>query len=149
MIDERNDSKSLCEKSMKVVANIIKLSSFSIAKMSLGEATGHPTAAKGRPTSVTDSDTFADGPMSQPPLSSGMSEKLQSRSKPYSFVMQPEDGGNESLEVRGGERDDGDGKFSAYIKKVHEKNRSNLHEAAKLSPYMLPPPPTPPSLRRK
>ncbi|KAE8697633.1 Detected protein of unknown function [Hibiscus syriacus] len=146
MVEERNENKSLCEKSMKVVVNIIKLSSFSIAKMGLGEATGHPTAAKS-PTSIMDSNTFVDGPMPRAPRASGMSEKLQSRSKPYSFVMHPANGGNESLVVREGKRDDGDGKFAAYIKKVHEKKRSNLHEAAKLSPYILPPPPTP--LRRK
>ncbi|KAE8727060.1 hypothetical protein F3Y22_tig00005929pilonHSYRG00125 [Hibiscus syriacus] len=87
--------------------------------------------------------------MPRPPRSSGMSEKLQSWSKPYSFVMQPANGGNESLVVRGGKPDDGDGKFAAYIKKVHEKNRSNLAEAGKLAPYILPPPPAPTPLRRK
>ncbi|KAK8710701.1 hypothetical protein V6N13_146014 [Hibiscus sabdariffa] len=141
MAEERTDNNnSLCEKSMKVVVNIFKLSSFSIAKMSFGETT---VLTKSIPS---DSDTVADGPMPRPPRSSRMSEKLQSRSKPYSFVMQPDSGGNESLTVREEKRDEGDGKFAAYIRKVHEKNRGNQHEAAKLSPYILPPPPTP--LRR-
>ncbi|XVF12037.1 hypothetical protein REPUB_Repub08aG0080300 [Reevesia pubescens] len=135
MIEERSD-KTLCEKSMKMVVNIIKLSSFSIAKMSLGE-TGHPTTATKNLTPATHSDMVTDE-LLQPQL---RSEKLQSRSKPYSFVMQP-GGENESLMVHE-EKRDSDGIFAAYIRKVHEKNRSNSHEASKLSPYILPPPPTP------
>ncbi|GMJ04976.1 hypothetical protein HRI_004166800 [Hibiscus trionum] len=140
MVDERTDTNSLCEKSMKVVVNIFKLSSFSIARMSLGET----TATKSLPSAVTNS--VVDG---RPPRSSSrMSEKLQSLSTPYSFVMQPERRGNYEPRVVGEEkRDEEEGKFAAYIRKVHEKNRGNLHEAAKLSPYILPPPPTP--LRRK
>ena len=143
MIEDRND-KSLCEKSMKMVVNIIKLSSFSIAKMSLG-ATGHPTATKNL-TTPTDSD-MVTGELLQPPFSvSQRSEKLQNSTKPYSFVMQP-GRGNEPLMVHE-EKRDSDGMFAAYIRKVHEKNRSNLHEISKLSPFILPPPPTPLSRKK-
>ncbi|XVF50228.1 hypothetical protein PTKIN_Ptkin04bG0079300 [Pterospermum kingtungense] len=129
MIEERND-KSLCEKSMKMVVNIIKLSSFSIAKMSLGTSgTEHPSSPTKSLTPATDSDMVTDQLLQQ------------SSSKPYSYVVQPE-GGNESMMVHQ-EKRDGDGIFAAYIRKVHEKNRSNFHEASKLSPYILPPPPTP------
>ncbi|XVE57055.1 hypothetical protein DITRI_Ditri04bG0061100 [Diplodiscus trichospermus] len=142
MIEERND-KSLCEKSMKMVVNIIKLSSFSIAKMSLG-ATAHSTATKNLAPATDHPDMVTDALLQ--PQFSGMSEKLQSSSKPYSVVMQP-DGENESLMVHE-EKRDSDGIFAAYIRKVHEKNRSSLHEASKHSPFILPPPPTPLSRKK-
>ncbi|PSS07831.1 Homeobox-leucine zipper protein [Actinidia chinensis var. chinensis] len=39
-------NKSLCEKSMKMVTNIVKLSSFSIAKVSLGTSEPSSPATK-------------------------------------------------------------------------------------------------------
>ncbi|WRX17575.1 hypothetical protein QQP08_010062 [Theobroma cacao] len=117
MIEDRND-KSLCEKSMKMVVNIIKLSTFSIAKMSLG-ATGHPTATENF-IPATDSDMVTDD-LLQPQFSGSLRSKKLQNSKPISFVMQP-GGGNESLMVHEDKRDI-DGRFAAYIKKVHEKNR--------------------------
>ncbi|XVE54884.1 hypothetical protein DITRI_Ditri03aG0118200 [Diplodiscus trichospermus] len=147
MIEERNDHKSLCEKSMKMVMNIIKLSSFSIAKMILGE-TGHPTEPKNL-TTETHSDMVTDEVvLPQPPFSgSQRSEKLQISSKPRLFMMQQPGGANEPLMAHE-ERSDSDGMFAAYIRKVHEKNRSNLHEALKLSPFILPPPPMPPNRKK-
>ncbi|KAB2001966.1 hypothetical protein ERO13_D11G031200v2 [Gossypium hirsutum] len=137
MIEERNE-RSLCEKSMKMVANIIRLSSFSIAKMSLGEPT---TATTKSPVPTTGSDTFTD----EPSRFSGSHK--QTRSKPYSFMMEPAaSDGNESRMVRE-EKEHSDGRFAEYIRKVHEKNRRNSHEASKHSSYILPPPPTP--LRRR
>ncbi|KAK8686131.1 hypothetical protein V6N13_125158 [Hibiscus sabdariffa] len=136
MAEERNE-KSLCKKSMKIVLNIIKLSSFSIAKSSLG-MTGYRSMPTKNLTSARDSNVITDDEQLQPQFCRNpRSEKLQSSSKPHSFMMRP-DGGNE--EKREG---DVDGMFVAYIKKVRAKNRRNFHEASKLSPYILPPPPTP------
>ncbi|OMP07093.1 hypothetical protein COLO4_07631 [Corchorus olitorius] len=143
MVADRNrNDKSLCEKSMMMVVNIIKLSSFSIAKMSLGATKN--LEATGNSDMVTDEVARAGFCGSQ------RSEKILSRSKAISFVMQQPGGGNESLmlgEEKSNSDSDSNGMFAAYINKVHEKNRRNLHEASKLSPYILPPPPTPLSSR--
>ncbi|TYI35755.1 hypothetical protein ES332_A03G098200v1 [Gossypium tomentosum] len=95
MIEENND-KSLCEKSMKMVMNIIRFSSFSIVKASLGTTGYHSTPTKNLKP-ATDFDM----------------------------------NGNVN------------GMFTAYIMKVHKKNRSNFHEASTHSPYILPPLPIP------
>ncbi|MBA0735282.1 hypothetical protein Gogos_019144 [Gossypium gossypioides] len=125
MIEERND-KSLCEKSMKMVMNIIRFSSFSIAKTSLG-TTGYRSTPTKNLKPATDSDMVIDDELPQPQFSGNQrSEKLQSSTKPRS--------------ARNG---DVNGMFAAYTRKVNEKNRSNFHEASKHSPYILPPPPTP------
>ncbi|XVF09196.1 hypothetical protein REPUB_Repub07fG0071100 [Reevesia pubescens] len=113
MTEDRND-KSLCEKSMKMVVNIIKLSSFSIAKMSLG-AIGHPAATKNL-TPPTDSDMVTDELLQTQFSRIQMSEKLQNSSKTCSFLMQP-GGGDESLMVHEEKRED-DVIFAAYIKKI-------------------------------
>ncbi|TXG50357.1 hypothetical protein EZV62_022881 [Acer yangbiense] len=61
------------------------------------------------------------------------SEKPKNSSKPVSFLMEPT-GGSESSYVVHGEA-------SAYIRKVHQKNLSDLSESSDLPPYILPPPP--------
>ncbi|KAK3170482.1 hypothetical protein Dsin_032653 [Dipteronia sinensis] len=68
------------------------------------------------------------------------SEKPKNSSKPVLFLMEPT-GGSESSYVVHGEKSHIDGKASAYIKKVHQKNLSDLSESPNLPPYILPPPP--------
>ncbi|KAK9278255.1 hypothetical protein L1049_027819 [Liquidambar formosana] len=76
----RNNNKSLCQKSMKMVTNILKLSSFSIAKMSLGSA--RPPAATKNLASMKGSIMVASEPLlPQFPLSQRSLEPERS-SKP-------------------------------------------------------------------
>ncbi|KDP31170.1 hypothetical protein JCGZ_11546 [Jatropha curcas] len=124
---------SLCEKSMKVVVNIIKLSSFSLAKMSLGE-TGPSVVTKNLP-SVTGSIKDAKEPLLPELPGSRKSQQVRSRSKPVSFVMQPDEGNGSSYVIH--EDSIIDGKASDYIRKFHEKNNrfdAHVHETSKFSP---------------
>ncbi|TXG50358.1 hypothetical protein EZV62_022882 [Acer yangbiense] len=116
---------------MKMMVNIIKLSSFSIAQMSLGAA--GPSAAATKNLQVNE-PLLPQSPGSQ------KSEKPKNSSKPVSFLMEPT-GGSESSYVVHGEKSRIDGEASAYIRKVHQKNLSDLSESSDLPPYKLPPPP--------
>ncbi|KAK2663871.1 hypothetical protein Ddye_002445 [Dipteronia dyeriana] len=127
--EDRN--KSLCENSMKMMVNIIKLSSFSIAKMSFGSAGSSPAATK---------NLQVNGPLLPQSPGSRKSEKPKNSSKPVSFLM-GQTGESESSYVVHGERSHIDGKASAYIRKVHQKNLSDLSESSNLPPYTLPPQP--------
>jgi len=75
-IKSKNE-KSLCEKSMKVVVNIIKLSSFSIAQKTLGATT---STRKAGPESDMDSDEEA--PVPDQLSTSRRSQQPQSRANP-------------------------------------------------------------------
>ncbi|KAL5747310.1 hypothetical protein ACOSP7_024307 [Xanthoceras sorbifolium] len=132
MNSEDRNNKSLRENSMKMVVNLIKLSSFSIAKMSL------PATKNLQPVS----SSVMDANESLLPQSPGSqkSEKPKVSSKHISFLMEP-DGGKKSSYVVHGEKSPIDGKASAYIRKVHQKNLSDLSESPNLPPYELPPPP--------
>lgn len=132
MNSKDRNNKSLRENSVKVVANIVKSSAFSIAKMSLGAPAAAKTAGP-----ITDPVTFAK----EPRLSgSQKSEKPQNSSNPVSFLMKPNEG-NESSYVVQKDKSVIDGLASAYIRKVHQKNRSDLSESSILRQYILPPPP--------
>ncbi|KAA3456974.1 hypothetical protein EPI10_003711 [Gossypium australe] len=85
---------------MKMVMNIIRFSSFSIAKTSLG-TTGYRSTPTKNLKPATDSDMVIDDELPQPQFSGNQrSEKLQSSSKPRS--------------ARNG---DVNGMFAAYIRK--------------------------------
>ncbi|KAF2311376.1 hypothetical protein GH714_022142 [Hevea brasiliensis] len=132
MNSKYRSNDSLWEKSMKMVVNIIKLSSFSIAKMSLG-ATG-PTVVTKQLAPVTGSVMDADGPLLPQIARSHKSQQVRSRTKPFSFVMQPDDG-NDSPHTIYEENSVIDGMASDYIRKFHEKNSYDayLHETSNLS----------------
>ncbi|XP_065876735.1 uncharacterized protein [Euphorbia lathyris] len=127
--DKSNDS--LCEKSMKMVVNIIKLSSFSIAKMSLGVVLTEPSLVNKNLTPVTGSVMVTDQP-EIPAGSRKSSQQMRSRSKPYSFVMQKADEEKGSTYMIREGNSLIDGMASDYIKKFHEKNsRDREHEKSK------------------
>ncbi|KAJ4712233.1 Homeobox-leucine zipper protein [Melia azedarach] len=134
----KDRNKSLCQKSMKMVVNIIKLSSFSIANMSLGVA-GASAATKNLGP-VTDSVMLANEPLLPQFSGSRRSEKPQNSAKPVSYLMEP-NRGDESSYVIHDEKSVIDGMASAYIQKVHQKNRIDFSETSNLPPYILPPPP--------
>ncbi|WCJ36009.1 hypothetical protein M5689_017231 [Euphorbia peplus] len=123
---------------MKMVVNIIKLSSFSIAKMSLGVGTESSLVKKNLAPVVTASVTVSDQP-EIPAGSRKSSQQLRSRSKPYSsFVMQKaEDGGKGSTYMIREGNSLIDGMASDYIKKFHEKN-SREHVKSKLYRPLFP-----------
>lgn len=128
MNSKDRSNKSICEKSMKMVVNIIKLSSFCIAKVSLGVG-GHPVAAKNLVPVIS-------SVMVDMPSQSRRSQELQSSSKQTSYLIEPSEK-DKSIVIR--EEMSIDGRASAYIRKVHE-NR-NHYDASKLSQFILPPPP--------
>lgn len=128
-------NKSLCEKSIKMVANIIKVSSFSISKMTLGA--GRHTAAAGSLEPLVDSAMVDNKPVPSQIDGSRRSQQPQSGSK-RSFLIEPGEKNDSSSTYEIHEEMSVDGRASAYIRKVHEKNRNN-YDASKFSP--LPPPP--------
>lgn len=91
---DRND-ESLCEKSMSMVVNIIKLSSFSIAKMSLGDSTSSTASKNLRP--MKNSVTVGDEHLLPRFLGTHRSEKPRSRSKP--MLVEPGAGRKSLLKV--------------------------------------------------
>ncbi|KAL9337816.1 hypothetical protein Peur_069585 [Populus x canadensis] len=138
MGSKHGNNNSLCEKSMKMVVNIIKLSSFSIAKMSLG--TPSPPVATKSLAHVTGSVVVPKEPLLSQIPGSRRSQEPQGSSNPKSFVMQPDEG-NGSSHVIHEDNSVINGRASDYIRKVHEKNRNDALETSKLTPYIPPPPP--------
>lgn len=125
----KDRNNSLRDNSMKMVVNIIKLSSFSIANMSLGAA-GPSTATK----IVGDNEPL----LPQFP-GSQKSEKSWNSSK-ATFLMEPSGGDKSSYVNLIQEGKCVDGMASEYIRKVHQKNKS-FCETSNLSQDILPPPP--------
>ncbi|KAL9439289.1 hypothetical protein AB3S75_024864 [Citrus x aurantiifolia] len=119
MNSKDRNNKSLRENSVKVVANIVKSSAFSIAKMSLGAPAAAKTAGPNK-----DPVNF----IIKPPY---RSEKPKNSSNPVSFLMEPNEGNESSYVVHEG-KSVIDGMASAYIRKVHQKNHSDLSESSNL-----------------
>lgn len=127
MNSKGRSNKSICEKSMKMVVNIIKLSSFCISKMSLGVGVNQ-AVTKNLP--IVMSSVMVD--MS---TKNQRSQEPQSRSKKISYLIEPGEN-DESMYVICEEMNI-DGRASAYIRKVHEKCQ-NHYDASKISPCILP-----------
>ncbi|GMP33599.1 hypothetical protein CsSME_00006845 [Camellia sinensis var. sinensis] len=123
-----NNKKSLYEKSMKMVSNILKLSSFSIAKMTLG---GTPSLKTTPPP---------PSPLSQLP-GTQMAREPSNSSMPVSYVTEPFEGNDGSSLHVIHEENGIDGDASKYIKRVHDKYRYDSSEGSTLSPKIFPPPP--------
>uniref|UniRef100_A0A2K1YAB5 Uncharacterized protein n=1 Tax=Populus trichocarpa TaxID=3694 RepID=A0A2K1YAB5_POPTR len=114
MSSKNRSNNSLCENSMKVAVNIIKLSSFSIAKMSLG--THSPPVVTKSYIPMTGSVMVANEPLLSQIPGSRRSQESQGSSKPISFVMQPDEG-NGSTHAIHKENSVIDGRASDYIRK--------------------------------
>ncbi|KAI3464021.1 hypothetical protein Pfo_020684 [Paulownia fortunei] len=137
------NNKSLCEKSMKMVANFVRLSSFSIDKMSLTTPPPPPppTAAGKHQVLGSFNIGFNDPPRSVGSLPWRLkSQEPQRSSKAKSYLLEALDEGNTNTFVVS-EEESVDGKASEYIRKVHEKNRNNSDETSNLGTYIMPPPP--------
>ncbi|KAG8388641.1 hypothetical protein BUALT_Bualt02G0146500 [Buddleja alternifolia] len=123
-----------------MVTNFLMLSSFSLAKTSLRKPPPPPL-----PPTTTGNPHERSSSFDQPPgLAGSLHGSLRSleprrSSKPMSYLLQPMDEGNtNSSNIV---RSDVDRKASAYIRKVHEKNRHNSNETSNLDTYIMPPPP--------
>jgi hypothetical protein len=115
-----------------MAANIIKILSFSVAKMTLG-ASGHAAAARSFEQPLLDSAMVDNKPVpSQIDGSQRSQQQPQSSSKRSSLIEVGEENDStyEIIEIH--EEMCVDGRASAYIKKVHEKNRNN-YDASKFS----------------
>lgn len=132
----KSNNNSLCEKSMKMVTNVIKFSSFSIAKRSLGTY-GPPTVAKTY-ESMKGGIAVSKSPLLPQYPNQRLQEPLNA-SKPVGYLIEPVEG-NGFLSTICEERTV-DGKASDYIRRVHEKNRYDLNEVSNFSAYIEPDPP--------
>ena len=132
-------NKSLCEKSMKMVTNIVKLSSFSIAKVTLGTSEPYSPVTK-KLVSFSGSVKVSNGPPLPQFSGSQRAKEPESRSNPISYLIEPVEGNmSSSYVIR--EETSVDGKASDYIRRIHAKNRYDSAEASSISPYIMPPPP--------
>ncbi|KAK6787702.1 hypothetical protein RDI58_016227 [Solanum bulbocastanum] len=136
MKNKSRSNNSLCEKSMKMVTNVIRLSSFSIARMSLGIAT--EPAPGGKITASYPATFIKVSPTAQFPESLRSQEPVNDK-KPIAYLIEPTENGKSSLYAVNDETVDG--RASDYIRRVHEKNRHDSSEAMKLSAFIIPPPP--------
>lgn len=129
MTDINKSGESLCERSMKMVVSVIKLSSFSIAKMSLGVGTAGRRAPFRilLPTESKSSDSTKHRNF--------WSQEPRVSSKPVSYLIEPDERTGSSYVVQ-----DVDGKASNYIDRVHKKNRRYFRESSEDYPIILPPP---------
>ncbi|CAI0399060.1 unnamed protein product [Linum tenue] len=130
---------------MKVVVNIMRLSSLSIAKMSLGTTTTSPVVNRNL-APITESVMGTKEPLLPPQTPAGTRRSQEPWSKPNSYLMEPAGRGKGAAGTTASfvvhEEGKGsviDGRASDYIRKVHEKNRN---DASKLTPLILPPPPS-------
>nr|XP_016503768.1 PREDICTED: uncharacterized protein LOC107821820 [Nicotiana tabacum] len=135
MSNKSRSNKSLCEKSIKMVTNVIRLSSLSIARMSLGIQV-QPETVK---TPVTGPATFVKGSTTAQFPESLRSQEPVNIKKPIAYLIEPVKN-DKSMHVIH-EKNSVDGRASDYIRKVHEKNRHESNEAMSFSAFIIPPPP--------
>ncbi|KAM7272841.1 hypothetical protein ACFE04_027505 [Oxalis oulophora] len=116
----KGSNKSLHETTMKMAANFIRLSSFSIAKMNLGTLAPSPNTTKsfGDQYSLTIPDSKKINPEG-----GRRSQEPVSNSKHVSYLMTHLPVDDYSSRVEQAEEET-DGIFADYIRKVHEKNRN-------------------------
>lgn len=118
----RRSNKSICEKSMKMVANIVKLSPLFIAKMSLG-TTAVPSTSNRSLSSFSGPVKVSNTPPQEP----------KSSSRPViSYLIEPTEGHYKSsytIPIHE-ELTSVDGRASDFIRRVHEKIRYDSGEAA-------------------
>ncbi|CAL5431208.1 unnamed protein product [Camellia sinensis] len=135
-------NKSLCEKSMQILVNFIKLSSIYLASLSLGTTTvGHTLPDQNRPGQK--GIVPAKNVLKVSQIQGSQTQKSQepeSDSMSYSYLMDPSENKGSSHMVSE-VNDYTDNRFSDYIQRFHDKNRRDSITASKGLPYILPPPP--------
>ncbi|CAK9165170.1 unnamed protein product [Ilex paraguariensis] len=156
----RNRKKSLCEKSMQVVVNIIKLSSFYVAGLNLGSNGGVPEG------NIAVLNAPVQPSNALPSSQQSRSQRLQETelgSKSFTYLTGSDEGERSSYMVCGTNNNDSrfsdyikrfhdrnmnelntasiNGKVSEYIRRFHEKNPYDSMKGSKGLPFILPPPP--------
>ena len=128
----RHKRESLCEKSMDLIMNIIKLSSLSLARKSFRTAR---LPAKRNRVPVTGAVTVSIP--HQLPASQALQEP-ENGSKSYSYLIEIE---RKSPSYMIPEIENVDDRASDYIRGFHAKNRHDSSTASKQLSYILSPPP--------
>lgn len=139
MIDRRRQEKeSVCEKSMQLMLNIIKLSSFSLATMNLREKHKAKDGTKSFTSFFSSDSETSKSKRSEAPLSkSYLMEEAAAGDHFSDYIKRFHKKTKNDEEVN-----NTDGKAGAYIKKFHQKNSRHYSLAAPTSlPLLLPPPP--------
>ncbi|KAI3504630.1 hypothetical protein L1887_26251 [Cichorium endivia] len=133
MNTKSRSNKSICENSMKLMRNIVKVSYISLAKISLRKGAPPPLppqriAAQNRVPSLP---RYTRNLRSQEPINS---------SKPVSYLIDPDETNRSSMSMI---KDDESVDLKAwdFIRKVHEKNLKDVSEITNFSEFILPPPP--------
>ncbi|KAL5722431.1 hypothetical protein ACHQM5_005954 [Ranunculus cassubicifolius] len=126
--NKRSNQKSLCEKSMKIVVNILKISSLSLATMSLGSPSGN-----GKLKSEVTEITFVTKNSGQSRL-----KEPENSLKTSSYLLNPDQEKASSYVIHN--EMNVDGKASDYIQRFHAKNRAHSSNL-KASFLIIPPPP--------
>lgn len=109
------EKKSLCEKSMEIVVNIITLSSFSLAAINLGGTNNKNHKSSHSSINVSKVSSFQ--------LQKENNKKSQVPTTKSRFYVH--DQGEKSSRLV----HDQDGNFSDYINKFHKRNRDDLSAA--------------------
>nr|DAD31098.1 TPA_asm: hypothetical protein HUJ06_009949 [Nelumbo nucifera] len=124
----RRNKYSLWEKSMKMAMNIVRVSSFSLSKASLG-ATTRAIPANGKTNGIN--------PGSSQRSSSQQEPERGPTTPPYLMF----EGNGSSLVIS--KRSNIDDRASDFIQRFHEKNRNKTHNMPKSDPHPLIVPPQP------
>ncbi|OIS97654.1 hypothetical protein A4A49_04339 [Nicotiana attenuata] len=118
------EKKSLCEKSMEIVVNIITLSSFSLAAINLGGTSNkHHKSSHNSSINVSKVSPF----QLQKGNNNNKSQVPTTKSRFY--VKEHDQGEKSSRLIHENTEQDQDGNFSDYIKKFHKRNRDDLSAA--------------------
>lgn len=116
------EKKSLCEKSMEIVVNIITLSSFSLAAINLGGTNNKNHKSSHSSINVSKVSSFQ--------LQKGNNKKSQVPTTKSRFYVKERDQGEKSSRlVHENTEQDQDENFSDYINKFHKRNRDDLSAA--------------------
>ncbi|KAI3467437.1 hypothetical protein Pfo_024100 [Paulownia fortunei] len=121
--NRQGKKKSLCEKSMQLMVNIIKFSSFSLATMNLGD-----NQDANRPVRLIPIEPFTSFPSN-----SQLSKRKRSQAPLSKFYLMEQNAGDQSIpsspSVIFGTKDDSidDGSFSDYIKRFHRRNQDDVN----------------------
>ncbi|XAR50117.1 hypothetical protein NMG60_11004357 [Bertholletia excelsa] len=121
-MEKKGGSKtSVCQKMMKMLGNVLKLSCLSAARMGR-RPTENPPVTQGLTSLTGSAKVAADPPLSQ--FSGSQIEQVASCVIHEEYCV--------------------DKRASEYIRRVREKNLSHSREASMFSSLLPPPPPPPP-----
>ncbi|GAA0169905.1 hypothetical protein LIER_40848 [Lithospermum erythrorhizon] len=114
---KQKQASSLCEKSMEIVLNLIKVSSFSLATMNLG-----PNSAVHGKNKVVSKTPLISNPNEFDGGGGRRRLKGPETSKSATYLLKQDEGDKSSYKVLESSKNIDDGYCSDYIKKVHKRN---------------------------